>query len=354
MYPEFFLLTATLLVCGDATPRPKPTTPASRNFKRSDPYANWPSYSQLPLDPSYPTKAAWGVWGSNDTLGALNHITNATIQAAAGEIKSGWAFNLNLDVNQFVTPINTNRKPLTHLYQPGDGYTDDVVMLNTQISTQFDGLRHFPYSTNASVDTYQWYNNLIPSYDDVIGPAPTTVLGIQEAAQFGIAGRGVLLDWAGWAATQNITFDAFQGRGITVAELDATAAWQGLTAGNWTLPGDILLIRTGWMAQYHALTTLKRETLPWSGIDSVGMLASDNSLEWLWDKKLAFVGADNPAFESLPFNKTIDGVARSLHQIFIGGKLSSFFHFRSLVYLTTLNSSFKPLLHCRHGCVVPD
>lgn len=327
MYPEFSLLAAALLVCGEATPHPKPNAPVSRDFKRSDPYADWPSYSQLPLDPSYPTKAAWGVRGANDTLGALNHITNITIQVAAREVKLGWAFNLNLDVNQFVTPINTNRKPLTHLYQPGDGYTDDVIMLNTQISTQFDGLRHFPYSTNASVDTYQWYNNLIPSYDDVIGPAPTTVLGIQEAAQFGIAGRGVLLDWAGWAATQNITFDAFQGREITVAELDATAAWQGLPAGNWSLPGDILLIRTGWIAQYHALTELERETLPWSGIDSVGMLASDDSLEWLWDKKLAFVGADNPAFESLPFNKTINGVAMSLHQVFIGGKLFSPFIF---------------------------
>jgi hypothetical protein len=50
------------------------------------------------------------------------------------------------------------------------------------------------------------------------------------------------------------------------------------------------------------------------------MLASDESLEWLWDKKLALVGADNPAFESLPFNKTISGVPRSLHQVFIGGE----------------------------------
>lgn len=50
------------------------------------------------------------------------------------------------------------------------------------------------------------------------------------------------------------------------------------------------------------------------------MLASDDSLAWLWEKKLAFVGADNPAFESVPFNKTIDGTPRSLHQVFIGGE----------------------------------
>ena len=121
---------------------PKPRILTSRQFSPSDPYANWPSYYDLPLDPSYPTKAAWGVWGSSDVHGALNHITNATIFAAGDEIKLGKAINLNMDLNAFVTPINTNRKPLSHLYQPGDGYTDDVVVLNTQVSTQYDGLRH--------------------------------------------------------------------------------------------------------------------------------------------------------------------------------------------------------------------
>jgi hypothetical protein len=50
--------------------------------------------------------------------------------------------NYSLDLNEFVTPINTARKPLNHLFQPGSGYTDDVVVLNTQVSTQYDGLRH--------------------------------------------------------------------------------------------------------------------------------------------------------------------------------------------------------------------
>jgi hypothetical protein len=61
------------------------------------------------------------------------------------------------------------------------------------------------------------------------------------------------------------------------------------------------------------------------------MLASDESLAWLWEKKLAFVGADNPAFESLPFNKTIGGVPRSLHQVFIGGESSKAFPLPSLL-----------------------
>lgn len=43
----------------------------------------------------------------------------------------------------------------------------------------------------------------------MVGAAPTELLGIQEAAQKGIAGRGVLLDFAGWAEAQNITYNAF-------------------------------------------------------------------------------------------------------------------------------------------------
>jgi hypothetical protein len=62
--------------------------------------------------------------------------------------------------------------------------------------------------------------------------------------------------------------------------------------------------------------------LPWDPeLGSVGMNASDDSLAWLWEKKLALVGADNPAFESTPFDKTISGVPRSMHQVFIGGEL---------------------------------
>lgn len=111
--------------------------------------------------------------------------------------------------------------------------------MNTQISTQFDGLRHFPYSTNNSIETYQWYNDLIPSYDDVVGPNPTTVLGLQEAAEKAITGRGVLLDFAAWAAAEGLNFSAFSNYSITPAQLDQVAQWQGLSQ-NWAIPGDIL------------------------------------------------------------------------------------------------------------------
>lgn len=83
--------------------------------------------------------------------------------------------------------------------------------MDTQASTQIDGLRHFPYSEDAEYRsaTFRWYNDLIPNYEDVIGANRTDVLGIQQAAEKGIAGRGVLLDYKGWKDSTNESFDPF-------------------------------------------------------------------------------------------------------------------------------------------------
>jgi hypothetical protein len=52
----------TLVTAHPHSPATKPRILISRKFDVGDVYSNWPSYDQLPLDPSYPTKAAWGVW----------------------------------------------------------------------------------------------------------------------------------------------------------------------------------------------------------------------------------------------------------------------------------------------------
>ncbi|KAK7038542.1 hypothetical protein R3P38DRAFT_547227 [Favolaschia claudopus] len=305
-----------------ARPTPHPLTLVSRTFNDSDIYANWPTYDELPLHPSFPTRAAWGVWGDNDQLGALNHIRNTTILAAKNEIQLGRAINLNLELSMPDPPLNPVRRPLIHAIQPRAGYQDDVITLNTQISTQFDGLKHFPYSTNNSQSTYQFYNDLI-TFDDIVSAEGTTVLGIQNAAQKGIAGRGVLLDWAGWMESKNATFDVFSNTTISPSELDEVAAWQGLNATSFFKPGDFLVLRTGFTQQYDALPAHEQAILPYradADATFLGTEASGDLLRWLWEKKLSLVGSDNPAFEALPnTGEVIDGDMRSLHQVFIGG-----------------------------------
>jgi hypothetical protein len=86
------------------------------------------------------------------------------------------------------------------------------------------------------------------------------------------------------------------------------------------------------MKAYRNLTAYEQETMPWNPeLGSVGMNASDDSLAWLWEKKLALVGADNPAFESLPMDKSIGGVPRSLHQVFIGGESVMFWKLKVML-----------------------
>lgn len=107
---------------------------------------------------------------------------------------------------------------------------------------------------------------------------------------------------------------------ITVQQLDTVTKWQGLDPESWAKPEDILMLRTGGLQRYYTLNATEKGDLPYSSGETIGMADNDESVKWLWDKKLAMVGADNPAFESTPFNGTIDGVARSLHQIFISGE----------------------------------
>lgn len=35
----------------------------------------YPTYDELPIDPSYPPNTAWGVFGKDDNLGTLNLLT---------------------------------------------------------------------------------------------------------------------------------------------------------------------------------------------------------------------------------------------------------------------------------------
>ncbi|KAK6988407.1 hypothetical protein R3P38DRAFT_3332065 [Favolaschia claudopus] len=275
-------------VVADARPTPHPLTLVSRAFDDSDIYANWPTIR--------PTSAS--SIGENDELGALNHIRNSTILAAKSEIQLGRAINLNLELSMPDPPLILLGGPSSMRY---------VITLNTQISMQFDGLKHFPYSTNASQATYQFYNDLI-KFDDIVTPesTPGTLkLGIQNAAQKGIAGRGVLLDWAGWMASKNATF-VFSETRIPPSDLDAVAACQGLNASTFFNPGDFLVLRIGF--------------------------TKHDMLRWLWEKKLSLVGSDNPAFESLPNlpGEVIDGEMRSLHQVFIGGWGMSIVEFLNL------------------------
>lgn len=63
-----------------------------------------PKFSDLPLQESYPSHSAWGVWGDDDQLGCLNHLTPEVVLDAAREIRTGKTVGLSWELNQMRIP----------------------------------------------------------------------------------------------------------------------------------------------------------------------------------------------------------------------------------------------------------
>jgi kynurenine formamidase len=123
-----------------------------------------------------------------------------------------------------------------------------------------------------------------------------TVLGIDKWAAHGIAGRGVLLDVAGMLASEGQPIDPGATFVITPEMLDRTAQHQGLQFAM----ADILLVRTGWVGWYEALSSDRQRDIEVMRC-SPGLEASQRTARWLWDHRIAAAAADNMALESQPF-----------------------------------------------------
>ncbi|KAF5579826.1 cyclase [Fusarium pseudocircinatum] len=246
-----------------------------------------PAFNQLPLRRCDPKYSAWGLWGANDELGMLNLLTPAIVKDAAKEIITGEQITLRI-----IAKGHAN---------------DDELHMNTQGSSHWDGLRHYPYQ-----DSLLYYNGV--TQDEISGVGAGTKIGIQNVARRGIVGRGVLLDWASYATAKGIDtkspFDPFE---ITLQQLQQVATNQAVTFHT----GDILLIRTGWLKAYRGLSQEGQAALPLRKVrTSCGVQASEEMMQWHWENKFAAVASDTVAYEAWPSRRPA-GVA--LHEVFLSG-----------------------------------
>lgn len=277
-----------------------PVTAASRRQRPR------PVFDSLPLQEGDPKVSAWGLWGKDDELGALNLLTPQVIQKAAAEATEGITVPLNLALDGFVKPMNPARKPLVHRINFKGYGNDDELDMNTQGSSHWDGLRHYPYQ-----GTLQFYNGV--TQDAITGDQATTKLGVQNLASKTITGRGVLLDWWSYAQKNNISVDHFAIHAIPLSQLLDVAAEQKVDFQT----GDILLIRTGWMPAYYKLSIEERSALPFRPVrSSIGVEASEEAIRWHWERAFAAVASDTVAYEAWPSPKPW-GV--SMHEVFLSG-----------------------------------
>lgn len=107
--------------------------------------SQFPSFDALPLNPAGPGGNAWGLFGDHDELGMLNLITPETVVAATKEIQKGICISLDLPLNFFQHSIMLGRQACRHEMKRVGGdlpMNDDIITINTQSSTQWDGFRH--------------------------------------------------------------------------------------------------------------------------------------------------------------------------------------------------------------------
>lgn len=226
----------------------------------------------------------WGRWGADDEKGATNLITPERLVAAGRLIQKGRIFDLGIPFDEKGPQPGGGRINPVHLmsengdeqvFPGGFKYADDYIFMPLQGASQWDSLAHVYYDE-------QLYNGFPAHGVSVKGAAHCSI----DKQGKGIAGRGVLLDIAALKGVEWLQ----AGEVITPEDLEAAAARQG---GVEIGSGDILLFRTGWRRKFLQ-----------EG-DPVSFMAGEPGLgqsccEWLRERDVAAVCADNWAIEVLP------------------------------------------------------
>jgi kynurenine formamidase len=257
------------------------------------------------------TYSNWGRWGPDDQRGTLNLITPECVVRAAGLVRKGTPISLALPYDE-AGPQNGafNRfNPIHLMVRDGadaivgssirDFYggvdrhfrgTDDVVMMPLQCGTQWDALGHVVFEDRI-------YNGYGADQVSSWGALKNDVRNGADS----LVGRGVLLDLPPTLGVPWLE----PGTVIGADELDRAADAAGVTIG----AGDILLVRTGAIAQVRARDSWG----DYAGGPAPGLGLS--TAEWLADRDVAAIATDTWGMEVRP-NETPD-VMQPLHIILI-------------------------------------
>jgi kynurenine formamidase len=319
-------------------------TIARRPPSSARPQREWkhlPTFKELPREGGFPG-CAWNVWGHGDQLGTVNLLTDHVVaKTAREEIRSGHAISLNWPVHLPLQPMFGRRaaehkliakhpKEVVERRQAVQdtmrrkGYqiesrvenddatkaplSDDELHINTQSGTQWDGLRHFGHiSLNCFYQgiprqdiqsTFDIANRHThnPHVDE---KAHAAQLGIQNWAQHGIVGRGVLLDVWGylWRKHGRQPYDPCSSHAITLDVIKEVARAQGVRFRQ----GDILLLRLGFIQRYQNSTEHERQSWAKASPPALaGVEQGEHVLEWIWDNHFSAIASDQPALERWP------------------------------------------------------
>ncbi len=278
-------------------------------------FSDLPDFDDLPLLGKLDLRHAWDVFGPDDVLGSMNLLTPDRVAAAAQLVRTGERVSLDLPLNLPNPPLFGRQSYEHTVFALNRHEMDDRLdNFHPQGSTQWDALNHvrcreYGYWGGRTTD---------PTEDGGNG------LGIDQFADHGIAGRGVLIDVNTWLTTSEGSFDPLDPRPITVEDLEAAIDAQGVELD----VGDLLCIRTGWVAAYRALNNEQRVAYADSPAFA-GLRADEAMARFLWNAHPAAICCDNPAVEVVPADPAVGSLHRRLLPT-LGMALGEMFDFEQL------------------------
>jgi kynurenine formamidase len=218
-------------------------------------------------------------WGAADERGSANHMGPTSVLRARELIRTGevieLAHVLSSDMPLFGTrrfDLHTKRTTMNPQSNRRGSNEEIVVAEIGQVGTQFDGFAHQTHED-------RWYN-CIPVGENATRSGFTR-LGIEKVGM--LMTRGVLLDIAALKGVPVLP-DNYE---IAVADLEAALSRQSLKL----MPGDAVLIHTGWGTLWAKDNARYVKSCPGLGIAAA---------EWLARQDPMLLGSDNWPVEIAP------------------------------------------------------
>jgi kynurenine formamidase len=234
-------------------------------------------------------------WGAADRRGALNHITQERVAAAAGEVRAGRSVTMAAPLassapdNPEPGARHMKRLPGEPSDVPGVSFAADHITMNIHgdVDSHIDALCHVSYEGAL-------YNGVTAAAVSSSGAAELSI----EEAKDGIVGRGVLLDIPRLRGVSWLE----PGEHVTAAELAAAERSQQVRVG----PGDLLFVRVGHRRR-------RDECGPWEVARSRAGLHPD-AAGYLAERQVAALGCDSNS-DTAP--SVVDGVGFPVHVLAI-------------------------------------
>lgn len=257
-----------------------------------------------------PDGSNWGDFGADDQRGRLNLLTAEKVRQGVAEVRDGRSFCLSLPLNlPGGNSVNPKRHPPTFgpVFEEGDLYfnylwnerypgvmditSDEVMILHSQYSTQWDSLAHVGMLFDADGDgvAEPVYYNGYRAYEDIgggrqSGELGARALGIENMAETGVQGRAVLVDLHAHYGNERVAvdYDAL----MAILDKDGVVVEEG----------DMFLMHTGWddlilsMGGAPDADLLHGSCAVLDGYD-------DRLLDWITESGIAVIATDNMAVE---------------------------------------------------------